>query len=58
MLIATCRDDDVQNRPLPLLLGRAEAVGGMVRRIEVGGLRAEDVLAMVTESLGTAPATP
>jgi DNA-binding SARP family transcriptional activator len=58
MLVATCRDDDVSEQELAALLGRLDRAGGSVRRVRLRGLEAADVVAMVTESLGTAAADP
>ena len=58
MLVATCRDDDVPEQELAAPLGRLDRCRHSVRRVHLGGLEAADVVAMVTESLGTAAAEP
>ena len=57
MLVATCRDDDVPEHRLASLLGRFDVSGG-VRRVQMGGLEPDDVVAMVIESQGTTLGDP
>ena len=49
MLLATCRDDDVPEHR-PRRAARRFDAAGPVRRVELGGLEPEDVVAMVSES--------